>query len=75
MRGFDPLELRRAGVDIGPLPDERGHVIDPNSLPPRFADDLSREGLDMSRPIRVVGILDRGPDGAPGRYRVYFQQD
>jgi hypothetical protein len=75
MRGFDPAELQRAGVDIGPLPDERGHVIDPNRLPPTFADGLKREGLDMSRPIRVVGIVGRSPHGVPGLYRVYFEQD
>jgi hypothetical protein len=75
MRGFDPAELQRAGVDIGPLPDERGHVIDPSILPPTFTDNLKREGLDLSRAIRVVGIISRGPDGGPGLYRVYFEQD
>lgn len=74
MRGFDPAELREAGVEIGPLPDERGHLIAPNSLPPTFAETLKREGLDTSRPIRVVGIARR-PDGRPDRYTIYFKQD
>jgi hypothetical protein len=75
MRAFDPAELRDAGVDIHPLPDERGHLIDPHALPSAFADYLEREGLDTSRSIRVVGVIGRRPDGRPDRYTIHFRQD
>ena len=75
MRGFDPAELRRAGVDIGAIPDERGHFIEPDALPPKFVDDLERQGLDTSKPIRVVGVIGRRPDGGPDRYTIHFKQD
>lgn len=75
MREFDPAELRAAGVDIYPLPDERGQLIDPHALPRAFADYLQREGFDTSRPIRVVGIIRRRPDGRPERYIIHFKQD
>jgi len=75
MRGFDPAELRKAGVDIYPLPDERGQLIDPHALPSAFADYLQREGLDTSRPIRVVGVIGRRPDGKLDRYTIHFKQD
>jgi len=75
MRGFDPAELQRAGLHIYPLPDERGQLIDRDALPSAFADYLQREGLDMSRPIRVVGVIGRHPDGRPDRYTIHFKQD
>ena len=75
MRGFDPAELRKAGVDIYPLPDERGQLIDLRALPSAFADYLRREGLDTSKPIRVVGIIGQRPNGSPDRYVIYFKQD
>jgi hypothetical protein len=75
MRGFDPAELRDAGVDIHPLPDERGRLIDPHALPSAFADYLQRAGLDTSRPIRVVGVIGRLADGRPHRYTIHFKQD
>jgi hypothetical protein len=75
MRGFDPAELQRAGVELGSLPDERGYVIDAGTLPSTFAENLEREHVDTSRPIRVVGIIGRRPDGAPDRYTIYFRQD
>ena len=74
-RGFDPAELRGAGFDIGRIPDEHGYFIDPAALPSTFADHLRREGLDMSKPIRAVGIIGRHPDGRPDRYAIHFKQD
>ena len=71
---FDPAELRNAGVDIGRLPDERGHLIDVCSLPRDFAHKLQCEGLDTSKPIRVVGTISRRPDGKPGYFSIQFQQ-
>ena len=71
---FDPAELRNAGVDIGRLPDERGHLIDVGSLPRDFARELQRQGLDTSQPIRVVGAISRRPDGKPGYFSILFQQ-
>jgi hypothetical protein len=71
---FDPAELRNAGVDVGRLPDERGHFIDAEALPADFADKLEREGLDTSKPIRVVGTIARGADGRPGYYSISFHQ-
>jgi len=71
---FDPAELRNAGVDVGRLPDERGHFIDAEALPVDFADQLEREGLDTSKPIRVVGTTARGADGRPGYYSISFHQ-
>jgi hypothetical protein len=74
-RGFDPEELRRAGFDIGQLPDEHGYFIDPAALPTSFADHLRHEGLDMSKPIHVVGVFGRHRDGRPDRYTIHFRQD
>jgi hypothetical protein len=70
---FDPAELRNAGVDVG-VPDERGYLIEASRLPSRFAEKLQREGLDTSKPIRVVGIIARDGGGKPGRYSIHFQQ-
>lgn len=75
MLAFDPRELRNADVEIGSLPDERGHLIDTKALPARFAEYLAHCGLDMSKPIRVVGVISRRPDGGPGLYEIHFQQD
>jgi hypothetical protein len=74
-RGFDPAELHRAGVDLGSLPDEHGYLIAASALPKTFAEELEREGLDTSRPIRVIGIIGRRPDGRPDRYTIHFKQD
>ena len=73
MLAFDPAELRKAGVDVG-IPDERGHLIEASRLPADFAEKLQREGLDTSKPIRVVGVIARHADGKPGRYSIHFQQ-
>jgi len=75
MLAFDPHELRNAQVEIGPLPDERGYVIDARALPTAFTQRLERDGLDTSRPIRVLGIIGRRPDGGPGLYAIHFTQD
>ena len=75
MVSFDPGELRNAEVEIGPLPDERGYLIDPCTLPTAFVRHLQRHGLDTSRPIRVVGLIARRPDGGPGLYSIHFTQD
>lgn len=74
-RGFDPAELCRAGVDLFPVPDQHGYLIDAATLPATFAQSLQRDGLDTSRPIRVVGIVGRRPDGKPGRYAIHFTDD
>jgi len=50
-------------------------LIDLRALPSAFADYLRREGLDTSKPIRVVGIIGRRPDGSPDRYAIHFKQD
>ena len=71
---FDPAELRNASVDIQPLPDEHGRLIDASSLPSNFAEQLKRRGLDISRPIQVVGIIARSADGRLGRYSIHFRQ-
>jgi hypothetical protein len=75
MLAFDPRELRDADVEIGSLPDERGRLIDTKTLPARFVEYLARCGLNVSKPIRVVGVISRRPDGGPGRYEIQFQQD
>ena len=74
MLAFDPAELRNAGVDVGRLPDEQGHLIDAEALPTDFAAKLEREGLDTSKPIRVVGTIARGANGRPGHYSISFHQ-
>jgi len=71
---FDPSDLRIAGVDLIPLPNEIGRLIDVETLPLTFARQLERHGLDTSKPIRVVGIIGRRPDGRPGRYAIHFRQ-
>jgi hypothetical protein len=75
MLAFDLRELRNADVHIAPLPDEQGLVIDARALPCAFARHLERHGLDTSKPIRVVGIIGRRPDGGPGLYAIHFKQD
>jgi len=75
MLGFDPAELRHAGVNIGLLPDERGHLIDVDALPMTFAKHLERHGLDISKPIRVVGIVGRRPAGGLSPYVIHFEQE
>lgn len=74
MLAFDPNDLRIAGVDVGPLPNEVGHLIDVDALPFTFARHLERHGLDTSRPIRVIGIIGRQPNGRLGRYAIHFKQ-
>jgi len=74
MLAFDPAELRNASVDIRPLPDEHGRLIDASSLPSNFAEQLRRKGLDISRTIQVVGIIARSTDGRLGRYSIHFRQ-
>jgi hypothetical protein len=71
---FDVADLRRHGVTIAPLPDERGRLIDVQMLPPRFAERLKQDGLDTSKPLRVVGVIARLPSGAPGPYLIRFEQ-
>jgi hypothetical protein len=71
---FDVADLRKYGVEIAPLPDERGRVIDVRTLPARFAERLKHDGLDTSKPLRVVGVIARLPTGAPGPYLVRFEQ-
>jgi hypothetical protein len=75
MLAFDPRELRNADVHIAPLPDEQGLLIDARTLPRAFVQHLERHGLDTSKPIRVVGIISRRPDGGPGLYAIHFKQD
>lgn len=74
MLSFDVADLRKHGVSIAPLPDERGRLIDADSLPARFAERLRHSGLDTSKPLRVVGVIARLPSGAPGPYLVRFEQ-
>jgi hypothetical protein len=71
---FDVADLLREGVSVTPLPDETGRIIDGRALPSTFAEQLQRSGLDTSRPLRIVGVIATGPDGAPGRYSIHFQQ-
>jgi len=75
MLRFDPAELRDAGVNLGRLPDERGHLIHADALPTTFAENLARQGLDMSKPIRIVGIIGRRRDGGLSRYAIHFTQE
>lgn len=74
MLTFDLADLRRNGVDIGPLPDEHGRLIDGAALPPTFSDWLRHYGFDTSRPLRIMGVIPRRPDGAPGHYFIRFEQ-
>lgn len=74
MLSFDVADLRKHGVTIAPLPDERGRLIDAHTLPARFAERLQQDGLDTSKPLRVVGVIARLPDGAPGPYLIRFEQ-
>jgi hypothetical protein len=71
---FDVADLRKHGVTIAPLPDERGRLIDVRVLPAQFAERLKRDDLDTSKPLRVVGVIARLPTGAPGPYLVRFEQ-
>jgi hypothetical protein len=75
MLSFDPADLRKEGVTIAPLPDESGRIIDVAALPPAFAMTLQRNGIDTSKPLRVVGVIARRPCGAPGRYSILFKQE
>jgi hypothetical protein len=75
MLGFDPTDLHNAGVDIEVFPDERGYMIDADALPATFAENLERQGLDTSKPMRIVGIIGRRIDGGPGHYAIHFKQD
>ena len=74
MLSFDVADLKRHGVTILPLPDERGRVIDVQMLPARFTERLKQDGLDTSKPLRVVGVITRLPTGAPGPYLIRFEQ-
>jgi hypothetical protein len=71
---FDVAELRKHGVTLEPLPDEHGRVIDVRTLPARFAERLAVDGLDMSKPLRIVGVIARSRNGARGPYLVRFEQ-
>jgi hypothetical protein len=71
---FDVADLRKHGVTITPLPDERGQLIDVHTLPARFTERLRQDGLDTSKPVRVVGVIARRPGGAPGPYLIRFEQ-
>ena len=73
MLAFDVADLRNHGVTITPLPDERGRLIDVGTLPARFAERLKQDGLDTSKPVRVVGVIARLPSGAPGPYLIRFE--
>ena len=74
MPSFHVADLSKYGVTIAPLPDERGRLIDVRALPAQFAERLRRDGLDTSKPLRVVGVIARLPTGAPGPYLVRFEQ-
>ena len=74
MPAFDVADLRKHGVTIAPLPDERGRLIDVRTLPTRFAERLKQDGLDISKPLRVVGVIAQLPTGAPGPYLIRFEQ-
>jgi hypothetical protein len=71
---FDVADLKKHGVTIAPLPDEHGRLIDVRALPARFAERLKQDGLDTSKPLRVVGVIARSPSGAPGPYLIRFEQ-
>jgi hypothetical protein len=73
MLSFDVADLRNHGVTIAPLPDERGRLIDVRTLPARFAERLKQDGLDTSKPVRIVGVIARLPSGAPGPYLIRFE--
>ena len=72
--GFDLTTLSRAGVELRSLPDESGNVIEATSLPAEFAEHLKRNGLDMSKPLRVVGRITRLAGGGLGHYVIYFEE-
>ena len=74
MLAFDVADLRKHGVAIAPLPDERGRVIDARTLPVSFAERLKHDGLDTSKPLRIVGVITQTPTGGPGPYLVRFEQ-
>ena len=74
MLSFDVADLRKHGITIAPLPDDYGRIIDARGLPAAFAERLQRSGLDISRPLRIVGVIARRPDGAPGPYLIRFEQ-
>lgn len=74
MLSFDVSDLKKHGVTIAPLPDERGRLIDVRTLPESFAARLKHDGLDTSRPLRIVGVIAKLPSGAPGPYLIRFEQ-
>lgn len=71
---FDVADLRKHGITIAPLPDERGRFIDVRTLPAAFAQRLQQSGLDTAKPVRIVGVIARRPNGEPGPYLVRFEQ-
>jgi hypothetical protein len=74
MLAFDLAELRKDGVDVGPLPDEDGRLIDATALPPTFTHWLRRYGFDTTRPLRISGVIQRRPGGGLGHYCIRFEQ-
>jgi len=50
-------------------------LIHADALPTTFAENLARQGLDMSKPIRIVGIIGRRRDGGLSRYAIHFTQE
>jgi hypothetical protein len=74
MLSFLVADLQRHGVTIVPLPDERGRLFDVSALPLLFVQRLHRDGLDMSKPVRIVGVIKRLPNGRPGPYLIRFEQ-
>jgi hypothetical protein len=69
---FDVEELRKHGVAIAPLPDERGRIIDARALPRTFTETLQRHGLDTSRLVRIVGAKTEHQSGTT--YLIRFEQ-
>ena len=74
MLTFDLAELKTEGVVLETLPDERGRIIDGRELPAAFAKQLLRNGVDTSKPLRIVGVITRRAGGEPGPYRIWFEQ-
>lgn len=70
---FDVADLRKHGITIEPLPDERGRIVDVRALPAAFAERLKQSGLDTSKPVKIVGVITRRPGGGPGPYLVRFE--
>jgi hypothetical protein len=74
MLAFDVADLRKHGITIAPLPDESGRIIDVRTLPTAFAQRLEQNGLDTAKPVRIVGVIARRPNGEPGPYLIRFVQ-